>query len=154
VFTGTLRENLLLACPGASSGELVAALAAVRLDGLVASLPGGLDGWIGEHGLTLSGGERQRLALARALIRPAPLLVLDEPSAHLDALTERQVMAAIAGAGERRATLVVTHRLVGLEVFDEVVVLERGRVAERGPAAELLQRGGTLAALARLQRRL
>jgi ATP-binding cassette subfamily C protein CydCD len=63
-------------------------------------------------------------------------------------------MAAIAGAGERRATLVVTHRLVGLEVFDEVVVLERGRVAERGPAAELLQRGGTLAALARLQRRL
>jgi len=152
VFTGTLRENLLLARPGASAGELLAVLRAVRLEALVERLPGGLDGWVGEEGHQLSGGERQRLALARALLRPAPLLLLDEPTAHLDALTEREVLAEILRAGEGRATLLVTHRLVALEVFDEVVVLERGRVAERGPALELLARGGVLARLMVLQR--
>ena len=152
VFTGTLRENLLLARPDASADELSAVLRAVRLDSLVERLPGGLDGWVGEEGHQLSGGERQRLALARALLRPAPLLVLDEPTAHLDALTEREVLAEIVRAGEGRATLLVTHRLVALDAFDEVLVLERGRVAERGPAAELLARGGALARLMALQR--
>jgi ATP-binding cassette subfamily C protein CydC len=152
VFTGTLRENLLLARPGASAGELSAVLRAVRLDALVERLPGGLDGWVGEEGHRLSGGERQRLALARALLRPAPILLLDEPTAHLDALTEREVLSAVVRAGEGRATLLVTHRLVSLEAFDEVVVLERGRVAERGAAAELLARGGVLARLMALQR--
>jgi len=152
VFTGTLRENLLLARPHASSGELLAVLRSVRLDALVERLPRGLDGWVGEEGHQLSGGERQRLALARALLRPAPILLLDEPTAHLDALTEREVLAEILRAGEGRATLLVTHRLVSLEAFDEVVVLERGRVAERGPAAPLLARGGALARLMALQR--
>jgi ATP-binding cassette subfamily C protein CydC len=152
VFTGTLRENLLLARPRASSGELLAALRSARLDPLVERLPGGLDGWVGEEGLQLSGGERQRLALARALLHPAPILVLDEPTAHLDALTEREVLGEIVRAGEGRATLLVTHRLVALEAFDEVLVLERGRVAERGPAAALLARGGVLARLMVLQR--
>jgi ATP-binding cassette subfamily C protein CydC len=152
VFTGTLRENLLLARPGASGDELAAVLRALRLEGLVERLAGGLDGWIGEQGLQLSGGERQRLALARALLRPAPLLVLDEPSAHLDALTERDVLAAILAAGAGRATLLVTHRLARLADFDEVLVLERGRVVERGPAPALLKRGGALARLAELQR--
>ena len=133
VFTGTLRENLLLARPGASAAELHAVLRAVRLDALVERLPRGLDGWVGEEGHQLSGGERQRLALARALLRPAPILLLDEPTAHLDALTEREVLGEIVRAGEGRATLLVTHRLVSLEAFDEVLVLERGRVAERGP---------------------
>ena len=152
VFTGTLRENLLLARPDADTPELAAALRAVRLDGLVLRLPGGLDGWVGEDGHTLSGGERQRLALARALLRPAPLLLLDEPTAHLDALTEREILSEVVRAGERRATLLVTHRLVALDAFDEVLVLERGRVVERGPARELLAREGTLARLMALQR--
>jgi thiol reductant ABC exporter CydC subunit len=152
VFTGTLRENLLLAQPGASHEELLAVLRSVRLEALVERLPGGLHGWVGEQGHQLSGGERQRLALARALLRPAPILLLDEPTAHLDALTEREVLAEILRAGEGRATLLVTHRLVSLEAFDEVVVLARGRVAERGPARELLARGGALARLMALQR--
>ncbi len=152
VFTGTLRENLRLARPEATTEEIWAVLRAVRLDARVERMPEGLDAWVGEEGQRLSGGERQRLALARALLRPAPLLLLDEPTAHLDALTEREVMAEILRAGEGRATLVVTHRLVSLDAFDEVLVLDRGRVAERGRAAELLARGGTLARLGAFQR--
>ena len=152
LFTGTLRENLALAAPGAAEAALRAVLVTVRLDGLVARLPEGLDTWIGEQGLQLSGGERQRLALARALLKDAPFLLLDEPTAHLDALTEREVMREIVRAGEGRATLLVTHRLAGLEVFDEVLVLERGRVAERGRAAELAAAGSTFARLLASQR--
>jgi ABC-type multidrug transport system fused ATPase/permease subunit len=152
LFTGTLRENLALAAPGAAEAALRAVLATVRLDDLVARLPEGLDTWIGEQGLQLSGGERQRLALARALLKDAPFLLLDEPTAHLDALTEREVMREIVRAGEGRATLLVTHRIVSLEAFDEVLVLERGRVAERGRARDLARSGGTFARLLALQR--
>jgi ATP-binding cassette subfamily C protein CydC len=152
LFTGTLRENLALAAPGATERELLAVLARVRLDGFLERLPNGLDTWIGEQGHQLSGGERQRLALARALMRDAPFLLLDEPTAHLDALTEREVMREIVRAGEGRGTLLVTHRLVSLEAFDEVLVLEQGRVAERGRAADLTGAGGTFARLLALQR--
>jgi ATP-binding cassette subfamily C protein CydC len=152
VFTGSLRENLLLARPGAGDDELLAVLRAVRLDALVERGPGGLDSWVGQEGQRLSGGERQRLALARALLRPAPLLVLDEPTAHLDALTEHGVLAEIVRAGEGRATLLVTHRLVSLDAFDEVLVLDGGRVAERGRATDLLAGGGVLARLLAVQR--
>jgi ABC-type multidrug transport system fused ATPase/permease subunit len=152
LFTGTLRENLALAAPRAGEPELHSALAAVRLDELVARLPQGLDTWVGEQGHRLSGGERQRLALARALLRDAPFLLLDEPTAHLDALAEREVLREIARAGEGRATLLVTHRLVSLDAFDEILVLDRGRVAERGRAADLAGAGGAFARLLALQR--
>jgi ATP-binding cassette subfamily C protein CydCD len=152
LLTGTLRENLLLAAPAASAREIEAALDAARLGELVRRLPEGLDTWIGEEGHQLSGGERQRLALARALLRDAPFLVLDEPTAHVDAHTEGEVMRAIVRAGEGRATLLVTHRLVGLAAFDEVLVLERGRVVERGRARELAGAGGPFARLLALQR--
>jgi thiol reductant ABC exporter CydC subunit len=152
LFTGTLGENLALAAPRAGDQELLTALDAVRLGDLVARLPQGLGTWIGEQGHRLSGGERQRLALARALLRDAPFLLLDEPTAHLDAVTEREVMREIVRAGEGRATLLVTHRLVSLESFDEVLVLEGGRVVERGRATDLAGAGKTFARLLALQR--
>ena len=151
VFTGTLRENLLLG-GHADSETLTRLLGALGLGALLERLPGGLDGPVGEAGESVSGGERQRLALARALLRPAPLLLLDEPTANLDALTERQVLAEIARRGRGRATLLVTHRLIGLEDFDEVVVLEAGRVTERGREAELRSRDGAYSRLLALQR--
>lgn len=137
VFDSTIRENLRLARPGASEPDLHAALAAAGLAGMVAALPDGLDTFVGEHGSRLSGGERQRLALARSLLADFPVLVLDEPTEHLDADTAdaltRDLLAATAG----RSTVLITHRLAHLDQVDEVVVLDRGRVVQRGRAADL-----------------
>ncbi|MHB8990832.1 MAG: thiol reductant ABC exporter subunit CydD [Chloroflexota bacterium] len=151
LFNGTLRENLLIARPGAGEEQLKWALHRARLHTLLETLPEGLDGWIGERGLRLSGGERQRLAIARALLKDAPLLLLDEPTAHLDSITEREVMASLQGLMEGRTTLLITHRLVGLEVVDQILVLNEGRVVERGRHRELLQGDGLYRRMWQLQ---
>ncbi|THA25518.1 thiol reductant ABC exporter subunit CydD [Streptomyces sp. RKND-216] len=162
LFDSTLRENLRLALPRTADGApaedgptgavpaegagtdtvLHRALAAARLDAWVRSLPDGLDTRVGEHGARLSGGQRQRLALARALLAGFPVLVLDEPAEHLDLPTADALTADLLAVTENRTTVLITHRLHGLEAVDEVIVLDRGRTAERGTYAELAAREG------------
>ncbi|MEU7241064.1 thiol reductant ABC exporter subunit CydD [Streptomyces sparsogenes] len=142
IFDSSLRENLRLARPGASDGELRRALAAARLLTWVDGLPEGLDTPVGESGARLSGGQRQRLALARALLADFPVLVLDEPAEHLDLPTADALTADLLSATRGRTTVLITHRLAGLEAVDEVVVLEEGRTVQRGTYAQLASTDG------------
>lgn len=144
LFDSTVRENLLLARKDATEAELRDALARARLLDWADALPGGLDTLIGEHGARLSGGQRQRLALARALLADFPVLVLDEPAEHLDLPTADALTADLLAATEGRTTLLITHRLAGLDAVDEVIVLAEGRVVQRGPYAELAADEGPL----------
>ncbi len=142
LFAGTVRENLLLARPDATDDELWATLRIARLARTVRELPSGLDTWIGEHGSALSGGQRQRLAIARTLLREPAFLILDEPTANLDPGTENELLEILEAATSGRTVLMVTHRLVHMEGFDEIAVLDRGRIVERGRHRELLAGGG------------
>lgn len=144
LFDSSVRENLLLAKKDAGEVELRDALRRARLLDWADSLPDGLDTLVGEHGARLSGGQRQRLALARALLAGFPVLVLDEPAEHLDLPTADALTADLLTATEGRTTLLITHRLAGLEAVDEVVVLEEGRVVQRGTFAELAAVDGPL----------
>jgi ABC-type multidrug transport system fused ATPase/permease subunit len=142
LFNASIRANLLLANPAAAEEEIVGAAKQAQVHEFIQSLPQGYDTWIGEQGLRLSGGQRQRLAIARAILKDAPVLILDEPTANLDALTEREVAASLQAVAAGRTTLLITHRLVGLEAADEILVLRAGRVAERGRHHDLMQMGG------------
>ncbi len=142
LFNTTIRENLLLARPDATEADMIAAARRAQIHDFIAGLPDGYDTFVGEQGLRLSGGERQRIAIARALLKDAPILVLDEATANLDAVTERAVMGAIHDLMAGRTTLIITHRLVGLEIADEILVMDKGRVVERGRQADLLAAGG------------
>ncbi|WP_267243524.1 thiol reductant ABC exporter subunit CydD [Streptomyces sp. PR69] len=144
VFDSSLRENLRLARPGASESELRDALAAARLLPWADTLPEGLDTLVGEHGARLSGGQRQRLALARALLADFPVLVLDEPAEHLDLATADALTRDLLSATEGRTTVLITHRLRGLEDVDEIVVLDEGRTVQRGAYGELASADGPL----------
>jgi ABC-type transport system involved in cytochrome bd biosynthesis fused ATPase/permease subunit len=127
LFNSTIRQNLLLARPDATDDELGAVLARARLADWVEGLPDGIDTLVGEEGRRLSGGQRQRLVLARALLRDAPVLVLDEPTAHLDAATAEALMADVFAAAGDAAVLLITHRSEGLDAVDQVVTLDAGR---------------------------
>ncbi|MGW4629793.1 thiol reductant ABC exporter subunit CydD [Streptomyces rubiginosohelvolus] len=144
VFDSTIRENLRLARPKATDADLRDALSRARLLDWVRALPEGLDTAVGEHGARLSGGQRQRLALARALLADFPVLVLDEPAEHLDLPTADALTADLLAATRGRATVLITHRLAGLEAVDEVLVLDAGRVVQRGPYAGLAAEDGPL----------
>lgn len=137
LFDSTVRENLLLARKDATEAGLRDALGRARLIDWVDGLPDGLDTLIGEHGARLSGGQRQRLALARALLADFPVLVLDEPAEHLDLATADALTADLLAATEGRTTLLITHRLAGLDAVDEVIVLADGAVVQRGAFADL-----------------
>ena len=142
VLNDTVRNNLLLADPEADDASLHRAIREAHLVDLVEGLPGGLDGYVGEQGERLSGGERQRLAVARALLKDAPLLVLDEATANLDTVTERELLGTIRKLMRGRTTLQITHRLVEMETMDEILVLDEGHVVERGTHEELVRRNG------------
>ena len=154
VFNETLRSNLLIARPGATDEELRRVIEQAQLSDLVEGLPDGLDTPLGEQGLRLSGGERQRLSIARTLLKDAPLLVLDEPTANLDPVTERGLLDAVYGLMRDRATLVITHRLVRMDEMDEILVLDAGRIVERGTHEQLEGRYGTYRRLLDVQREL
>jgi ATP-binding cassette subfamily C protein CydCD len=138
----------LLARKDATEDGLRRALARARLLDWADSLPDGLDTLVGEHGARLSGGQRQRLALARALLADFPVLVLDEPAEHLDLPTADALTADLLAATEGRTTLLITHRLAGLDAVDEVIVLDAGQVVQRGGYAELVAVDGPLRAMA------
>jgi len=142
IFNETLRANLLLAKPGASQAEIETALAQAQLSEFVRQLPQGLKTWVGEQGVKLSGGERQRLAIARALLKNAPILMLDEATANLDPITERALLDALDALTRGRTTLQITHRLLSMERMDEILVLDRGRIVERGTHDRLLAMNG------------
>jgi ATP-binding cassette subfamily C protein/ATP-binding cassette subfamily C protein CydC len=142
VFAGTVRANLLLARPGATGAHLEAAARRARLLEVVDALPRGWDTAVGAGGHGLSGGQRQRLLLARALLADPPVLILDEPAEALDPAAADAITRELLTAPGGGTLLLVTHRLAALAAADEVVVLDRGRVAQRGTHAALLERPG------------
>ena len=148
LFTTSLRQNVALGRPDASEEQLAAALERAGLGGWLATLPLGLDTMLGEEGTAVSGGQRRRIALARGLVADSTHLVLDEPTAHLDADGARELLHALAtDRDDPRGIVVIAHSYAGLEAFGEIVVLDGGRVVERGTHAELLAAGGLFAAL-------
>ncbi|MGW6206163.1 ABC transporter ATP-binding protein [Streptomyces sp. NPDC055089] len=151
LFHESVRANLTLARPGATEDEIWDALRRSRLDGLVASLPDGLDTVVGERGYRLSGGERQRLTIARLLLARQRVVILDEATAHLDSTSEAAVQEALAEALEGRTAVVIAHRLSTVRAADLILVVEEGRVVERGTHAELLAAGGRYEELYRTQ---
>jgi len=147
LFNDTLRANLLLAAPGASEEDLERALEAVDLTGWLATEKDGLDMVVGDMGERLSGGQRQRLALARALLRDAPIYVFDEATSQVDPATEARVREGIARVARGRTIVEIAHRISAVRDADLIVVMDAGRVVETGTYAELHARGGALAAL-------
>jgi len=147
LFHESVRDNLLLAKPEASEEELWTALRRSRLDELIASLPDGLDTVVGERGYRLSGGERQRLTIARLLLAHPRVVILDEATAHLDSTSEAAVQAALGEALEGRTAVVIAHRLSTIRSADLILVVEDGRIIERGRHSDLLAAGGRYAEL-------
>jgi ATP-binding cassette, subfamily B, bacterial MsbA len=153
LFRGTIRENIALGKLGAAEDEIIAAAKAAHAHDFITSFPAGYDTAVGEHGLQLSGGQRQRIAIARALIKNAPIILLDEATASLDSESEHHVQEALAELCKGRTTLVIAHRLSTIMHADCILVVEDGRVVESGQHDELFRRGGRYASFYRLQLR-
>ncbi len=151
LFRGSVRENIAFGRPGASEDEIVAAAKAAFAHDFITAFPRGYDTPVGEHGLQLSGGQRQRIAIARALIKNAPIILLDEATAALDSESERQVREAMDRLCEGRTTLAIAHRLHTVAHADRIFVIEQGRAVESGRHDELLRRNGRYASFYRLQ---
>lgn len=154
IFSGTLRSNLLLAKPAATEGEMWVALEGARLADFVQKLPQGIDTWIGENGVQLSGGERQRLLIARGWLQDSPILILDEPTIHLDRQTEEDITDRLRQMIDGRSVVWISHHLKPLERMDEILVLHDGSLIERGSHSELMMQRGRYARLWQLQQSL
>ena len=151
LFSGTIRENIAFGRPGTSDAEIAAAAVTANAAEFIHRLPEGYETLVAERGTTLSGGQKQRIAIARAILRDAPILILDEPTTGLDAAAERAVIGALERAAAGRTTLIIAHHLVSVRLVDRIVVLDRGRIVEEGTHGELLTRGGRYTRLYRLQ---
>jgi ATP-binding cassette subfamily B protein len=151
MFHDTIRANLLYAAPDATDEQLWQALEAAQVGPLVRSLPDGLDTLVGDRGYRLSGGEKQRMAIARLLLKEPGVVVLDEATAHLDSESEVAVQRALSTALVGRTSLVIAHRLSTVRDADQILVIDEGRVVERGTHDELLLAGGLFAELYRTQ---
>jgi ATP-binding cassette subfamily B protein len=147
LFHASVRENLRFARPDATDGEVEDAARTARIHELIASLPDGYDTIVGERGYRFSGGEKQRMAIARTVLRNPPVLVLDEATSSLDTQTEYAVQEELERLSEGRTTITIAHRLSTVRDADQIVVLDKGKIVERGTHEELLERGGAYAAL-------
>jgi ATP-binding cassette subfamily B protein len=151
LFNDTLLYNIQYGRPGASRQEVEAAADAAQLTDFIARLPDGFDTRVGERGLKLSGGEKQRVAIARALLKNPSILIFDEATSALDSKTEKAIQAQLERAAAGRTALVIAHRLSTVMNADEIIVLDQGRIVERGTHAALLARGGHYARMWALQ---
>jgi ATP-binding cassette subfamily B protein len=147
LFHASVRENLRFACPDATDVEIEEAARTAHIHDLIASLPEGYDTVVGERGYRFSGGEKQRMAIARTILRNPPVLVLDEATSSLDTQTEAAIQAELERLAEGRTTITIAHRLSTVRDADQIVVLDHGRIVERGRHLELIERGGLYAAL-------
>ena len=151
LFNDTVEYNIAYGRPGASRAEVEAVARAAHIHDFIAATPKGYDTMVGERGLKLSGGEKQRVAIARTLLKNPPILIFDEATSALDSANERAIQAELRAVSQGKTALVIAHRLSTVVDAHEIVVLEAGRIAERGPHAELLARGGRYAQMWRLQ---
>ena len=151
LFRDTVMENIRLGRRGASDEEVIAAAKAARCDEFIQKLPQGYQTVIGENGSTLSGGERQRISIARALLKDAPVILLDEATASLDVENESAVQEALSRLLQDKTVLIIAHRMRTVAGADHIVVLENGRVAQQGTPKELMKRGGLYRRMVELQ---
>jgi len=142
LFSGTIRENILMGRSGASEAEMIAAARAAFAHDFILGFPQGYDSPVGEHGVQISGGQRARIAIARAFLKNAPILLLDEPTSALDSESEREVQRALDALRASRTTLVIAHRLQTIMAADQICVVDHGRIVERGRHEELIARRG------------
>jgi ATP-binding cassette subfamily B protein len=149
LFHSSIRENLRFACPEASDEEIEEAARAAQIHDLISSLPDGYDTPVGERGYRFSGGEKQRIAIARTILRNPPVLILDEATSALDNETERAVQVALDELSRGRTTIAIAHRLSTIRDADQILVLDGGRIVERGSHERLVALGGRYAALLR-----